>query len=57
MDRRMAIFDAIMLRNRVLAAGIVGLAGLLLPAINGHFVELRAALQSIGQRRSADPAT
>jgi hypothetical protein len=44
MDRRMAILDAIMFRNRVLAAGIVGLAGLALPAINGYAQESETAL-------------
>ncbi len=40
----MAIFDAIMLRNRALAAGIVGLAGLVLPTINGYAQEGETAL-------------
>ncbi len=44
MDRPMAILDAIMLRNRVIAAGIVGLAGLVLPTINGYAQESETAL-------------
>jgi len=44
MDRRMAILDAIMFRNRVLAAGIMGLAGLALPTIDGYAQESETAL-------------
>jgi len=45
MDRRMAILAATMLRNRVLAAGIAGLAaGLALPTINGDAQESPNAL-------------
>jgi hypothetical protein len=45
MDRRMAIVDAIMFRNRVLAAGIAVLAaGLAVPAINGNAQEGETAL-------------
>jgi hypothetical protein len=45
MDRRMAIIDRVILRNRVLAAGIAGLAaGLVLPAINGNAEEGETAV-------------
>jgi hypothetical protein len=45
MDRRMAIWEAIMLRNRVLAAGIAGLAtGLALPTITGNAQESETAI-------------
>src|SRR5258708_32600535 len=45
MDRRMAILGAIMFRNRVLEAGIAGLAaGLVMPTINGAAQEGETAL-------------
>ncbi len=40
----MAILDAIMFRNGVLAAGIVGLAGLVLPTVQGYAQESETAL-------------
>jgi hypothetical protein len=44
MDRRVAILDAIMFCNRMLAAGIVGLAAGLAPTINGYAQEHETAL-------------
>jgi hypothetical protein len=45
MDRRMAVIEAIMVRTRVLAAGIAALAaGLAMPAINADAQESPAAI-------------
>jgi hypothetical protein len=44
MDRRMAILDAIMFRNRVLATGIAGLAAGVLPTIHVYAQEGPAAV-------------
>lgn len=45
MDRRMTIVDAIMFRNRMLTAAMVGLAGgLAVPTIDGYAQESETAL-------------